>query len=200
MTPPGRGRSAIRWRLAAGRAIRLWLAVIAAVLVPTGAAAQDTLSRWPGLDVTRLSTVYVLDDAGVETTGKLLRIDPDAVVLLVGGTERRVEAPHVRRIDKRGDSLKNGAWVGAVIGAAFGALGAGLSDCAGANPSGGCAGDRAALFLISTGTYAACGAAIDALVVGRTRLYVAPVRPLSAARGQFRPVQRGVAVTLSFSF
>ena len=111
------------------RLIRLWLAVIATVLVPTGAAAQDTLSRWPGLDVTQLSTVYVVDDAGVETTGKLLRIDPDAVVLLVGGAERRVEAPHVRRIDKRGDSLKNGAWIGAVIGAAFGALGAGLSDC-----------------------------------------------------------------------
>ena len=50
------------------RLIRVWLAVVATVLVPTGAAAQDTLSRWPGLDVTRLSTVYVVDDAGVETT------------------------------------------------------------------------------------------------------------------------------------
>ena len=183
------------------RLIRLWLAVIATVLVPTGAAAQDTLSRWPGLDVTQLSTVYVVDDAGVETTGKLLRIDPDAVVLLVGGAERRVEAPHVRRIDKRGDSLKNGAWIGAVVGAAFGALGAGLSDCPGDDSGGGCAGGRAALFLISTGTYAACGTAIDALIVGRTRIYVAPVRPPSAASGQFRPMQRpGVALTVSFSF
>ena len=108
-------------------------------------------------------------------------------MLLVDGAERRVEAPHVRRIDKRGDSLKNGAWIGAVVGAAFGALGAGLSDCSRRHSGGGCAGERAALFLISTGTYAACGTAIDALIVGRTRIYVAPVRSPSAASRQFRP-------------
>jgi hypothetical protein len=150
------------------------LAILIAALTPGPAYAQDTSSSWPGLVSSRLSTVYVLDDSGVETSGKLLRLNPDSLVLLVAGAERRFEAARVARIQKRGDSLRNGAIIGAIVGVALGVITAGIADCPGDRPSGGCPGSRAALFLVSTGFYSAVGTGIDALIPGRTTLYEAP--------------------------
>lgn len=160
----------------------MYVAILAATLVPTVGSAQGTAQSWPGLAAVEPSTVYVLDDTGAETSGRLLRLDPDSLVLLVGDTERRFEAARVRRIQKRGDSLRNGALIGAVVGAAFGLLGTRLADCPGNNPSGPCPGFRAGGLLLSVGTYAAIGAGIDALVVGRTTWYEAPAASRRAAR------------------
>src|SRR5688572_22240697 len=151
--------------------------VLVAALVPGAVSAQETQSTWPVLAPPAGSTVYVRDSSGVETSGGLLRLSPDSVVLLVGGTERRFEAARVTRIQKRGDSLRNGALIGAVVGVAIGAFVAGIADCPGARAGGGCPGNRAAAFLISTGTYAAIGTGIDALIPGRTTLYEAPAPP-----------------------
>jgi hypothetical protein len=96
-------------------------------------------------------------------------------VLLVGDAERRLDAARVRRIDKRGDSLRNGAIIGALVGVGLGVLVAGMSDCPGDDPGGSCPAARAVGFLVSTGVYAAIGTGIDALVVGRTTLYKAPM-------------------------
>jgi hypothetical protein len=145
-----------------------WL--LAAVLVPASANAQTTAERWPGLHPEALPTVYVLDDAGVETTGRLLRLTADSLVLLVDDTERTLDAARVRRIQKRGDSLRNGALIGTLVGIVMGAFAAGLSDCP-RDANEGCAGFRAAALLISTGMYAAIGTGIDALIVGRTTVY-----------------------------
>lgn len=155
----------------------------ALALVPGLAHAQDATARWPGLATSELSTVYVLDDAGVETSGKLVRLNPDSIVVLVGGAERRFDAARVRRVQKRGDSIRNGAIIGAIVGAVFGALGAGISDCPADNPGGNCAGSRVALFALSTGVYTAMGAGIDALIVGRTTLDTAPGRPGRGSTG-----------------
>lgn len=153
------------------------LALLAAVLVPSVVCAQDTAQRWPGLATAQLSTVYVLDDTGVETSGRLLSLDADALVLLVDRAERRIDAARVTRIQKRGDSLRNGALIGAIVGAGMGILAGGISDCPGTDPGGRCPGVRAAVFLFSTGVYTAIGTGIDALVVGRTTLYEAPAGP-----------------------
>lgn len=158
------------------------MAILAATLAPSGVCAQGTAPSWPGLDQARLGTVYVLDDTGVETSGKLLRLDPDSLVLLVGDAERRFEAGRVRRIDARGDSLRSGAVIGAVVGAAMGLIVAGMSDCPGSHPGGSCPATRTAAFLVSTGVYAAIGTGIDAVVVGRTALYEAPTAPPRSAR------------------
>ena len=176
------------------------MAILVATLVPSAVCAQGTAQRWPGLAPSGLSTVYVLDDTGVETSGRLLGLDPDSLVLLVGGAERRFEAARVRRIQKRGDSLRNGALIGAIVGGVMGLVGAGISDCPGDNPGGSCPGTRAALFLFSTGVYAAIGTGIDALVPGRTTLYEAPTVPPSAGReGSDPPPHRGrAAVNLAF--
>jgi len=159
-----------------------YVAILAAILVPGAVSAQGAAQSWPGLATVEPSTVYVLDDTGVETSGRLLRLDPDSLVLLVGDTERRFEAARVRRIEKRGDSLRNGAVIGAVVGAALGLLGTSLADCPGSDPSGSCPGFRAAGALLSAGFYSAVGTGIDALVVGRTTWYEAPAASPRSAR------------------
>jgi hypothetical protein len=153
------------------------LALLVVALVPGVASAQDTAAKWPGLVSSSLSTVYVLDDSGTETSGKLLRLSPDSLVLLVDGHERQFESARVARIQKRGDSLRNGAIIGAVVGGALAIITAGISDCPGDHPGGECPGIRAAVFLVSTGVYSAIGTGIDALIPGRTTLYEAPKAP-----------------------
>lgn len=170
------------------------IAILAATLVPSAVCAQETTQSWPGLDTAGLSTVYVLDETGIEISGKFLRLNPDSLVLLVGGAERRFEAARVRRIEKRGDSLRNGALIGAVVGAAMGLIFAGISDCPGNDPGGSCPGTRAAAFLLSTGVYAGIGTGIDALVVGRTTLYEAPTAP---SRSERTPYRGRAAINLS---
>ncbi len=162
------------------------IAILVATLVPVSVCAQESALTWPGLNPSGLSTVYVLDDAGVETSGRLLQLNPDSLVILVGGAERRFEAARVRRIQKRGDSLRNGALIGAIVGAALGLAAAGISDCSGGGSS--CPGSRVTLVLVSTGVYAAIGTGIDALVVGRTTLYDASKVPPSAGREGSAPL------------
>lgn len=176
--------------------MRWCLAILAVTLVPSVVCAQGTGTSWSGLDMETagLSTVYVLDDTGVETSGKFLRLDPESIVLLVGGVEQRFEAARVRRIEKRGDSLRNGAVIGAIVGAVMGVLVAGLADCPGTDQDGGCAGARTAGVLLSTAAYAAIGTGIDAWVVGRTTLYATPPAPRRSARALFG---KRIAINLS---
>jgi hypothetical protein len=163
----------------------------ALVLLSTAAAhAQDPARTWAGLDHSELTTIHVTDESGAETTGRLLRFEPDALVLLVDGAERRMEAARVKRIQKRGDSLKNGALVGAIIGGALGLLTAGIADCPGSSTN--CAGFRITAPLVSGAFYAAVGTGIDALVTGRTTLYVAPGTTSSSALVPLVPAQRGM--------
>jgi len=139
---------------------------------PVTVHAQEPLGGWRGLNVSALDTIYVTDDAGRQTEGKLLRLEPDSVVMLVEGAEQRFDAARVRRIDRRGDSLKNGTLIGVAIGVALGLVTAGIADCIDSDrPGSSCAGGRIALFAVSTGVYAAIGAGVDALIVGRTRIF-----------------------------
>jgi len=158
------------------------IVMLVAIFMPSVLWAQETTRSWPGFDASGLSTVYIRDDTGDETEGRFLRLEPASVVILAGETERRIAADRIQRIQKRGDSLRNGAVWGAVVGAVVGVLGAGLSDCPGDNPSGPCPGARTALFAVSTGLYSAIGTGIDALVTGRTTLYEATTTPLSFYR------------------
>jgi hypothetical protein len=155
---------------------------VVAVLWAGAACAQEPLNLWPDLAPSRLPTVYVVDDTGKETEGKLLRFNPDSIVIVVDNMERRFEAARVLRIQRRGDSLRNGAVIGAIVGVPMGLLSAGLSDCIGSETSAsdGCPGSRVALVAASAGIYAAMGAGIDALIHGRTTLYIATTRSASA--------------------
>jgi hypothetical protein len=153
--------------------------VMAAMLLQPPVDAQSASPR-SGLIRTALPTVFVLDDRGVETRGNLLTLDDTSVVLLVGDEERRFDIRNVTRVSKRGDSLKNGALSGLVIGIGMGVLGSMMSDC---GSSSSCPTDRVVLGVISTALYTAIGTAVDAAVQGRTTLYKRPNAPNNSARG-----------------
>lgn len=132
------------------------------------AHAQDFSS----IQLKNLPIVFVQERSGAETRGRLLSITPDAIAIDVEGSQRRFAAADVVRIDRRGDSLKNGA----LIGAAVGVFTAFLSDCprTGNSAGNGCAGARVAYLLGGSAIWAGIGAGIDALIPGRTRLWPAP--------------------------
>ena len=152
--------------------------------LPVTAWAQEDSPVPQGLDLKALPIGYVLDDQGVETTGKLLKLDRDGVVLVIDGAERRFDLARVKRVSRRGDSLKNGAIAGATFGMLMGILGGGLADCRNDSGYGPCgAGGRIGMAVGSTAFYAAIGVGIDALIQGRTVLYQAAPRTATQARG-----------------
>jgi hypothetical protein len=111
-------------------------------------------------------------------------------VLVIDNQERRFDLADVRSIQKRGDSLKNGAIAGAIVGVLGGLLIGGLGTC---EPPPGVVVEckdvsPVAIAVVGGLVYGAIGAGIDALVQGRTTLYQAPVVT--------RPVQRPALLTL----
>lgn len=167
--------------------VKLRVGILALAFLPSAAIAQPVPSGWNGLRLSVLPTVYVFDDTGQETSGTLLRLDTSALVLLTDGTERRIEASRIRRIEKRGDSLKNGTIIGLVVGVVMGLITSGISDCPGDDPGGSCPGTSAVLFLFSTGVYTAIGTGVDALIPGRTLLYEAPAASRASLTGRVPP-------------
>jgi len=166
------------------------LLVLMATLIPGAVHAQEPEPAWTGLDRAALSTVFVLDNAGVETRGQLLRLDREAIVVLVNGSERRFDTERVARVSRRGDSLKNGALTGLVIGIAQAVAIVAIQDCRDS-----C--DRRAmggLLAANTVTYVALGTALDAAIRGRTVLYQAPTpRPAVESR-------RGAALSVRWTW
>lgn len=59
--------------------------------------------------------IFVTDRQGRETSGKLARLSPTSLVIVVNGEEREILSDTIGRIEKRGDSIRNGAWIGAAI-------------------------------------------------------------------------------------
>jgi hypothetical protein len=174
---------------------------LVATMMPAVTSAQVVDARWSGLERARESVVYVQDDSGVETTGRLLRVNPDLLVLRVAGSERQFELNRITRVQKR-DSKRNGALIGAVFGATYGLFAVGIADCPGEDASGPCPGARAALYAFSVGTWAAIGTGIDALIRGRNTLYEAPpvgwLMPASRGGPGLPPPRASVNLTLSW--
>lgn len=145
------------------------------------------------------TTVSVIDTTGNEITGKIAEISSSSLVLLVDGAERRFEATRVKRIERR-DSLWNGALIGATIGAVGGWIVAGLGGCPAGDSDGRCPGTRAVVIIFQTGIFAAIGTGIDALIPGRTTLYVVPTAPASADRERSGTLANGVRAGVNLSF
>src|SRR4051812_29429243 len=157
---------------------RLTCVSVLLLIAAPAAAQQATLDA--GLQREGLPTVFVQDDRGAETRGKLLRLDQQSLAILVDGQERTFELSDVRKIQRKGDSLRNGAIIGALFGAVAGVMLGGFSDCPSAHYE--CAaGARVAIALTTTAVYSAFGTAVDAAIQGRTTLYQRPAST-SAAR------------------
>jgi hypothetical protein len=101
--------------------------------------------------------------SGQPVRGRLIELSSTSLAILVGG--RRVDVPvdDVLRIDVRGDSVKDGAIIGAGVMVGLTAL-----SCAAVDDAGYCV----TALILNTGIGALVGAGIDALHKGRTPIYI----------------------------
>ncbi|MSO56465.1 MAG: hypothetical protein EXQ55_06020 [Acidobacteria bacterium] len=97
--------------------------------VPAGAQSPGPAA----VPVEGIFTVYVLDRSGGETEGRLVSLTEAAVTIQTQTAPRTFNLSEVVRIYRRGDSLKNGALIGAGVGLGFGLLTGGFADCPGAD-------------------------------------------------------------------
>jgi len=140
----------------------LWTGLIVFALATAAAPASAQSADFSGVQPKGLPTVYVTDRQGQETKGKIVSWTDSAVVLRVDdGATRTFKTGEAVRIDLRGDSLKNGALIGAGVGLAIGLMtSAACWECDGSF--------AVTMTLASAGIYAAIGTGIDALIPGRT--------------------------------
>lgn len=127
------------------------------VLPLSSASAQDVDDR-----ARRVETVTVIALTGEDIVGELVQLGP-TLKLRVDEVVREIPLESVVRIDRHGDSVKNGALIGAAVG-----LLAGLSFVSEYG------GEAAGFALASTATWALLGAGVDALIPGRTTIYRRP--------------------------
>ena len=101
--------------------------------------------------------------SGQIVRGRLIELSPSSLAMLVDG--RRVDVPieDVLRIDARGDSVKDGAIIGAGVMVGL----TGLS-CAAVDDASYCV----TALIVNTGMGALIGAGIDALHKGKTPIYI----------------------------
>jgi hypothetical protein len=97
--------------------------------VPATGSAQAATAQ-TGVDLTGTTKpgeqIFVTDRTGVQTGGRVLRLSPEELTLLVDKQERVIPSHAIGRIEKR-DSLWNGMLIGAVPAALIGWAAAGAS-------------------------------------------------------------------------
>jgi hypothetical protein len=182
------------WRVA------IILAVISLLLAFALAAAQEPVKSFDQLN-TRLKPgdkVWVTDAQGREVKGKIRSLSPDTLVMDADGTRTFPGADVRLVVERRRDSLANGA----LIGFGVGGVGMGLACLASIDDE-----DRgwcAAVMLVYGGIGTCIGVGIDALIPGKKLVaYRAPVPGAHAApRVSIAPLltPRAKGVALSFAF
>jgi hypothetical protein len=151
--------------------MRTVMCLVIALAAASPAAAQDGFKD-----------VWVTQaDSGEVVRGRIVDLSTDSLSILTPDN-RRVQLPlgRILRIEARGDSVKNGAIIGAAVMA-----GLSLFACQGLD-SGGAQCVTAAAVNIAFG--GAIGAGIDAMNGGRSTLYSrpAPIKPATAGGVQVR--------------
>jgi len=131
-----------------------------------GAAAQDNAAATDSWAQNAGTELRVTDQQGRVGKGRLRAITADQLLLVVDGAEVAMPRSTITRIERRGDSLKNGFLIGALVGAPLGALSAGEVEAGG--------GSVAALAVFGIGVYGLIGMGIDAMHTGWTTVYRAP--------------------------
>jgi hypothetical protein len=154
------------------RAVALLGVCVCGVLlsVPTNAAAQESFASVRN-SVAPGDTVFVMDDTGTETRGQVLNVDLSKIRLKVNETEREWEAARVYWLERRGDSVEDGAWrgviTGVIVGTVLGAIMGAVYSGDGASPSGSAIG----LGVVGAGFGLGIGVGMDALIQRRTLIY-----------------------------
>jgi hypothetical protein len=145
--------------------------------------------------------VDVVDRQGRMVRGEFVRADGEGIlVTLYGSAEgRRVPAGDVMNVTRAGDSMKNGALIGAGVGA-FSTLLVFADDSSGAaDPLCTTTRCKVSTGVMMTAMYAGIGALIDRAIKGRTVVYRAPSDRLSWSVTP-HPVPRGAGVQVALKF
>jgi hypothetical protein len=112
-----------------------------------------------------------------EITGHLVGLEPDKVVMLVGGERREYRLDSVLRLQREGDSVLNGALIGVAVGAVLCAIVCGQGMDSDDSVGG--------TIIVNAGLSALIGMGIDAGHKGRTTLY--PTDTFPAVRPRVAP-------------
>jgi hypothetical protein len=140
------------------------------------------------------TTVTVVDTSGGEVTGSIAEVSTTALVLMVGAERRAFQESDVRTVlQRRQDSVLNGALWGAAAGGILGALGA--SSCAN---DFGCSGSTGEFLALGCGVGAGVGIAIDALIRGQHPIYEGGRSSLTMRVVPMLGEKRGALVSLAF--
>jgi hypothetical protein len=134
------------------------ISIVVLVGLLAGAVPLRAQEFVPSLPIKSRATIFVVDDKGVEHRGRFLRADDVDLIMLVNDNEQLFKRDSILWIDRQGDSLKNGAIIGALVGTPFAVLGFIASGNYGA-------------LLAPIGGYMAIGMGLDALHQGRTPVY-----------------------------
>ena len=180
----------------------LTIAVVFLLLCAGGTSveAQEVASSFEQLAVLVKpgDTITVVDVAGRETRGRIGTLSRDALILMTSSGSRQLDELQVVAItQRRDDSLKNGAIIGAVAGAAYfvtaAALLAGTDDGDVIIPTAIAGG------VLFAGLGAAAGVGIDALISRRQVIYQMPAAPGKVTLAPvFGHGRRGAAIRVSF--
>jgi hypothetical protein len=140
-------------------------------------AAASVNAQEPFTDVQHIlrpgDTVFITDDTNTETRGTVAGVGPSAVRINVNGSEREWPATKVWRLERRGDSVKDGAKRGVISGAIVGGVLGVIAGATWANSGSGSTplGGGLGLGLVGAGFGLGIGVGMDALIPGRTLVY-----------------------------
>ena len=152
--------------------MRVFIALLVVLTLAASASAQEAYKQ-----------VWVTQaDSGDLIQGRMLKLSGDTLALLTPDN-RRVDLPleRVLRIEIHGDSLKNGATIGAAVMGGLAGIGCALAL--------GHAGQCITAVAFYTGFGGLIGAGIDGLNGGRTTIYSKPAAASPAAPGPRARVQ-----------
>jgi hypothetical protein len=182
------------------------LAVMGAVVLLLGLGGTRTYAQGVATSFDQLSVlvkpgdkITVVDPAGREAEGRIGSLSRDRLTLITPAGPLDLGEPDVAQIrQRRGDSLQNGAIIGAAAGAGYGlamlAVSASISDGGDLIPSSVVTG-----MVLFTGLGAAAGVGIDALITRRQVIYRArPGEPRFSVSPVLGGGRRGATVTVRF--
>ncbi len=166
----------------------------------TSVDAQEVASSFEQLAVLIKpgDKITLVDVTGRETKGRIGKLSPDALILVTSTGSRQLGEVDVAAItQRRDDSLKNGAIIGAVAGAAY--FVTGLALLAGIDDGDVIIPTAIAGGVLFAGLGAAAGVGIDALISGRQVIYQKPAgRSTVIVSPVFGHGRQGAAVAVKF--
>lgn len=156
------------------------IVILVCAILACGAVPGAAQTATPSFDALPAAaqpghTVWVTDQAGTTVKGRVVRISPQSIELLVHGKPREWRAGDVGWITERHRHAWRGTAIGLTAGAVFGAVMV-LSDCG----KGGCSRSDTDMAFAVAGLFGGIGAGVGAAIGAATRsehiLYTAPNR------------------------